>query len=234
MIDSDYVDSFPGSSMRLCRFVEEAAISAVTRVVLDAIDVLRSSWEPLSAEVILYAVDGSDPMTRSLVKVEQPHRLLVKASIDEGIRVDSVMIDPVVSTEDELSRRAIESWLDGTLRGAIAGDGQHGEWREIFFRACSAWVGPTGWRSGETEVRLRHEARTVVIPIKRDPSGAWLSGPRQPAFDQAPIDVRITNEDGFVTLQLTRHYGYWLEQGEPAAQRFGETIARLRAMGWDA
>ncbi len=233
MSDSDRVCRFPGHSQRLSRFIEGSDIAAVTRGALDAIDVLRSAWEPLSAEAILFGVEGDDPLTASLVDVARPHRLLVKASsVETGVLVDAMMVDPVLTTEDELSRRAIEAWLEGALCDVVTGDGQHGEWSDLFFRAGRAWVGPAGWRSGEAELRLHYEAGTVVVPIERAPSGAWLSGPREPASDQPPLDVRLTNQEGLVTLQITRHYGYWLEPGEPAAQRLDEIVDRLRAMGW--
>lgn len=232
MSDSDRVCRFPGHSQRLSRFIEGSDIAAVTHGALDAIDVLRSAWEPLSAEAILFGVEGDDPWTASPMDVARPHRLLVKASVETGVLINAMMVDPVLTTEDELSRRAIEAWLMGALRDVVAGDGQHGEWSDLFFRAGRAWVGPAGWRSGEAELRLRHEAGTVVVPIERASSGAWLSGPRDPAFDQPPIDVRLTNLEGLLTLELTRHYGYWLEPREPAAQRLDEIVDRLRAMGW--
>ena len=95
----------------------------------------------------------------------------------------------------------------------------------------AGWPSP-GWRSGENELRLHHDAGTVVVPIERAPSGAWLSGPREPAFDQPPVDIRLTNQMGLVTLSLTRNYAHWNDADEPAAQRLAEMIDRLRAMGW--
>jgi len=232
MSDFDYVDRFPGRTQCLSRVVEGSDIAAVTRAALDAIDVLRSAWEPLSAEAILFGVEGDNPWTALPVDVARPHRLLVKASVDTGVLVNAVMIDPVITTKDELSRRAIEVWLESALCDVVAGDGQHGEWSQLRFDASRAWVGPAGWRSDEAELRLRYEAGTVVAPIERAPSGAWLSGPRDPASDQPPISVRLTNQEGLVTLRLTRNYGYWLEPSEPASQRLDEVVDRLRAMGW--
>jgi hypothetical protein len=232
MSDSDRVRRFPGRAQHLSRFVEGSDIAVTTRAALDAIDVLRSAWEPLSVEAILFALAGDDPLTWSSVDVARPHRLLVKASLDADVLIDAMMIDPVLTTEEELSRRAIEAWLEDALCDVVAGDGQHGEWSDLLFRAGRAWVGPAGWRSGEAELRLHYEAGTVVVPIERAPSGAWLSGPREPAFDQPPIDVQLSNQSGLLTLRLTRHYGYWLEPNEPAAQRLDEIVNRLRAMGW--
>jgi len=232
MSDSDYVYAFPGRTQRLSRLIEGSDIAAVRRGALDAIDVLRSAWEPLSVEAVLFGVEGDDPWTASVVDVARPHRLLVKASLDAGVLVDAMMIDPVVTTEAEVSRRAIEAWLADALCDVIAGDGRHGKWSDLFFRAGRAWVGPVGWRSDEAELRLHYEGGKVVLPIERAPSGAWLSGPRDPASDQPPIDIRLMNQEGLITLRLTRNYGYWLEASEPAAQRLDEIVDRLRAMGW--
>jgi hypothetical protein len=231
MSTSDCVYPFPGRSQSLRRNTVAADVAVVTRATLDALDVLRPAWEPFSAEAVLFALDGHDPLTASVVDVARPHRLLVRAPVPAGVRIAAMMIDPLTTEVPELSRPAIERWLEDALHD-VAPAGGHGEWDQLTFHAGRAWVGPPDWRSGEAELRLRHEGRTVVAPIERTPSGSWLSGPREPAFDQPPFDVRFTQVEGLVTLELTRHYGYWLEPREPAAQRLDEAVGRLRAMGW--
>jgi len=233
MKETDYVHHFPGPTQRLARNVEVPDIGLVTCVALDAVDVVRAVWEPLSVEAVLYALQGDDPMTWSSVEVAQPHRLLVTPMSDANVVVSALMADPVVTTEHELSRRVIDSWLESALRDVVAGERQHGEWETIYFSAGRAWVGPVGWRADEVELYLNHEARTVVVPIERTPTGAWLSGPREPAFGQAPLDVELSNMAGRITLKITRNYGYWLDSAEPAAQRLDELINRLRRMGWE-
>src|ERR1041384_3758537 len=118
--DSDYVVRFPGRTQSLSLNNPGADIVGVTRVALDAIDVLRSVWEPLSAEAILFGVEGDDPWNLSLVDVARPHRLLVKASVDTSVLIRALMVDPVITTEDELSRQAIEAWLGGALSDVVA------------------------------------------------------------------------------------------------------------------
>lgn len=231
MSTSDWVYRFPGCGQSLERFIDAADGAAVTRAALDALDVLRPAWEPLSAEAVLFALDGHDPLTASVVDVARPHRLLVRAPVPAGVRIAAVMIDPVTTEVSDLSRPAIERWLGDALHDVVP-PGGHGEWERLTFDACRAWVGPPGWRSGEAELRLHHEAGTVVVPIECAQSGAWLSGPREPAFDQPPLDVEFTQRMGLVTLRLTRHYSYWIEPSEPAAQRLDELVDRLRAMGW--
>lgn len=231
MSTMDWVYPFPGRGQSLRWNVEAADSATVTRVALDVLDVLRPVWEPLSAEATIFAVNGHDPLTASVVEVARPHHLLVAAPAPAGVRIAAAKVNPVMTEVPDLSRPAIERWLADALRDAapLGGDS---EWDELTFNACRAWVAPPGWRSGETELRLRHEAGTVVVPIEHAESGAWISGPRQPAFDQPPLDVGFTQQMGLITLQLTRHYGYWLEPSEPAAQRLDEIIDRLRTMGW--
>jgi len=233
MSDCDLVYPFPGKSQSLFLIVEELDFAVTTRTALDAIDALRSAWEPLSAEAILFALDGDDSETASVVDIARPHRLLIKKSIDTGIVVESMMIDPVVAVEDDLSRCAIDIWLANALRDVITGDGQHGEWSQLRFDASRARVGSRDWRQGSAAVHLEHEVGTVVVPIERTSSGAWLSGPREPASDQPPVGVRITNQTGRLTLRVTRHYGYWTDPREPAAQHLDEVIDRLRELGWE-
>jgi hypothetical protein len=233
MSASDWVYPFPGRGQSLSWNIESGDIAAVTRAALDALDVLRSAWEPLSAEAVLFALDGNDPLTASTVDVAHPHRLLVRAPLPAGVRIAAMMVDPVMTEVPDLSRPAIERWLEDAVCD-VAPPGGHGEWDVLHFRAGRAWIGPPGWRVGESEVRLRHDAGTVVVPLERAQSGVWLSGPREPAFDQPPLEIRLTNQMGLVTLDITRNYAHWVDASEPAARRLAEVVDRLTAMGWKA
>ncbi len=225
----DRVHAFPGASERLHRIVEGPDFAAVTRVALDAVDTLRQVWEPLSAEAVIVALTSTDPTTAELVDVSRPHRLLACALVPKGVLVGAVTTDPVVREAPSLARVTIDAWLADALGETSAP--AHGEWSELAFHAGRAWAGPPTWRADEAELHLRHEAGTVVAPIERDAAGAWLSGPRAPAFDQPPLDVRFTYDTGSLTLTITRHYGNWID-ASPASERLNQRLAVLRTSGW--
>ena len=227
----DWVHHFPGASERLYRIVEGSEFAAVTHVALDAVDMLREVWEPLSAEAIVFGLTSTDIIEADLIDVAQPHWLLVRAPVLPGVRIDSLMRDPAIRETPSLARVNIEGWLADALGQASAP--AHGEWSELYFRAGRAWAGPPGWRAGEDELRLHHEAGTVLAPIERDPDGAWISGPREPAFDQPPFELRFTHVEGRLTLMVTRHYGNWIDPS-PATDRLDERLAALRAANWEA
>jgi len=226
---SDWVHHFPGKSESLSRNFEDVNFAALTHVALDAVDILRPVWEPLSAEAKVYGLSSADMLEAKLVELSQPHWLLVRAPIPAGVRIASVWKDPVVRETPSLARTDIAAWLADALGQVNAP--AHGEWSEIRFRAGRAWAGPPGWRDGADELRLRHEGRTVVAPIEREADGAWLSGPREPAFDQPPIEVELFQEFGGLTLTITRNYGNWID-ATPATQRLNERVAALRSAGW--
>ncbi|MCE9572254.1 MAG: hypothetical protein K8W52_03785 [Deltaproteobacteria bacterium] len=231
MSNSDWVHHFPGRRQLLHRNVEAPDMVTVTRVALDALDVLRSWWEPLAAEAVLVALDSIDPETASLVEAVHPHRLLVRTEIPSGVRIVSVMTDPFTTEDPDLSHRTLETWLRDSERDAAPVDGR-GEWEQIMFNAARVCVGPRDWRSGEEELRLEHESGTIAVPIERTASGAWLSGPREPASDQPPLDIHLTTRMGRVTLAITRHYGFLLTAGEFAETCYAASLQQLRAMGW--
>lgn len=129
-----------------------------------------------------------------------------------------------------LARMNIEAWLADAL-GQVSAPA-HGEWGELRFSAGRAWAGPPGWRAGEDQLYLRHEAGMVIAPIERDANGAWLSGPRAPAFDQPPVHVWFLQQAGGVTLTITRNYGHWIDPS-PARERLNERLDALRTAGWE-
>ncbi|MCP3103044.1 hypothetical protein LZ198_29610 [Myxococcus sp. K15C18031901] len=71
------------------------------------------------------------------------------------------------------------------------------------------------------------------MPLERDEQGTWLSGPRDPAFDQPPLAVHLLQRWQALTLILTANYSYWLEDGEPSALRFKAALERLKELGWE-
>lgn len=225
----DWVHHFPGESQSLSRNLENADFAVLTRVALDAVDILRPAWEPLSAEAKVFGLSSTDVIEADLIELPHAHWLLVRASIPAAVRIASLWKDPVTRETPSLTRDNIETWLSDALGQASAP--AHGEWSEIRFRAGRAWAGPPGWRAGEEGLHLRHDGRRVVAQIERDADGAWLSGPREPAFDQPPIEVELFQEVGSLTLTITRNYGNWID-ASPATERLDERLTMLRAAGW--
>lgn len=228
---SDWVHNFPGNSASLNWNFADADFAAVTCVALDAVDMLRPAWEPLSAEAKVFGLTSTDMLAAELVEVSQPHWLLVRAALPAGVRIASRWKDPVTRETPSLTRANLEAWLVDAI-GQVSAPA-HGEWEEIRFHAGRAWAGPPGWRAGEEELRLRHEGSTLVAPIERDVDGAWLSGPREPAFDQPPIEIELSYRFGGLTMTITRNYGNWID-ASPATERLDERLAALRAAGWSS
>lgn len=226
---SDWVLKFPGNTERLRRNVVGPDFSAVTRAALDAVDILRPAWEPLSADVAVFGLTSTDVIEADLVDISSPHWLLVRAPVPAGVRIESMWKDPVIRETPSLARANIEAWLADAL-GQVSAPA-YCEWSELRFSAGRAWAGPREWRAGEDELRLHTEAGTLVTPVERDAEGAWLSGPREPAFDQPPVAVRFLQQVGSLTLTITRNYGNWID-ASPASDRLNERVTALHAAGW--
>lgn len=80
---SDRVTSFPGDSERLHRNVEGADFGAVTHAVLDAVDLLRPAWKPLSVEGQVYGLSSADIIEAELVELAR-HRGAMTYRSSEG------------------------------------------------------------------------------------------------------------------------------------------------------
>ncbi len=226
-----YVFKFPGQMLRFRTVMAESDRSGFATA-LDAVDALRAGWQPLSAELV---VTCPDPECAEEGGAARPHWLLTRAAIPPAIIVQAMRIDPVHTAAENLCRPTLEGWLAASLAdcGCEKRD-RKPEWRELRFDASRAWMGSRDWRSSQDVVRLRTDAGTLAVPLERDEQGTWLSGPRDPAFDQAPLTVVLLQRWEALSLSIAVNVSYLLEHGEPAAGQFTSALSRLEAMGWKA
>jgi hypothetical protein len=224
-----HVVKFPGDAYDFCKPISDTDPTGVTTV-LNAVDALREDWEPLTAEVIVECPMGEPPRSRRLTK---PHWFISKTAIPSGVIVASAMNDSVRSSADTLSRRALEPWVHEAIATSHAECSGKAELRQLRFDATRAHVGPPDWRGDRSVVQLRTDAGTLHVPLERDASGTWISGPRDPAFDQAAIGLHIQQEWGLLTVSIIVNYSFWLDEHEPAAAFLAKSIARLQELGWE-
>jgi hypothetical protein len=138
------------------------------------------------------------------------------------------------SQADVLTRDAVRTWAGTALEQAQVQCGGECEWTALRFNAARVRLGPIEWQAASTHVELVSETGLVRAPLERDALGTWISGPRAPAFDQAPIAVNVYQGFGALTLRITVNYRFWLDEAEPAGRWFTEARARLEALGWAA
>jgi hypothetical protein len=222
------VRAFPGDEFSFRRVTADEDSTGLDTA-LDAIDALRDGWEPLSAETRVQCTNDSRPRNGAL---EHPHWLLSRRGVPDGVCIDAVMRDPVLSHAAVLSRITIRSWADDALAQARTRCGEESEWTALRFNAARVRLGPIEWQAAQTLVELTSEAGVVRAPLERDALGTWISGPRAPASDQAPIAVNVYQGFGALTLRITVNYSFWLDEAEPAGRWLAEARARLQALGW--
>lgn len=226
-----HVFKFPGQSFRYWNDIAESDSSGIATA-LDAVDVLRADWEPLSAEVV---VTCPDPEGAREDEPARPHWLLSRAALPPGVIVASLMVDPICTQAESLSRPTLEGWLSGALAdcGCKRRDWRP-EWNQLRFGASRARVGPRRWCEDHDVVRLHTDAGVLIASLERDEQGTWISGPRNPAFDQPALGVDILQRWGTLTFDINVSYSYWLDDLEPAAAHLQAARARLEALGWKA
>ncbi|WP_437723476.1 hypothetical protein [Sorangium sp. So ce861] len=222
-----HVLGFPGESFIYRNGCDESDALGIATV-LNAVDALREGWEPLSAEAVVATTEGDD------IPLRKPHWLLTRTSVPVGVVLRATWVDPVRADVATLSRLELEAWLNGALRACgVERPGLQPEWRELRFDACRARLGPPSWRADREALRLRTEAGALVAPLERDDRGTWVSGPREPAWDQAPLKVLFTQQWGLLSVHITVSYGFWLDEREPAAAELNRARASLEALEWE-
>jgi hypothetical protein len=224
------VRAFPGDEFSFRRVTADADPTGL-ETALDVLDTLRDGWEPLSAETRVQCANDAKPRGGAL---PQPHWLLSRRVVPEGVLIDAVMRDPVRSQADVLTRDAVRTWACTALEQAQVQCGGEAEWTALRFNAARVRLGPIEWQAASTHVELSSETGLVRAPLERDALGTWISGPRAPAFDQAPIAVNVYQGFGALTLRITVNYSFWLDDAVPAGRWFNEARGRLEALGWAA
>jgi hypothetical protein len=226
-----HVFKFPGRSFRYWNAIAESDTSGFATA-LDALDVLRADWEPLSAEAVVTCVD---PEGAEEDEPARPHWLLSRAALPPNVIVASLMVDPIQTQAQHLSRPTLERWLSGALADCgCQKPGWRPEWSQLRFAASRTRVGPHNWRGNQDVVRLRTDAGILTAPLERDEQGTWISGPRNPAFDQPALGVDILQRWGTLTFDINVNFSYWLDDSEPAAVQLKAVRTRLEALGWKA
>jgi hypothetical protein len=224
-----FVFKFPGQFFSYRRVAYDSDESGIATA-LDAVDALRQGWEPLAAEAGVFGLEGEDE-----VEVRPPRSiwLLVRTALPSEIIVQSVMADPIRCETPTLSRPNLEAWLIGAL-AACSQDAPHlrPDWRELRFGASRTWLGPPDWRQHQTALQLQSDAGVLTAPLERDDRGTWVSGPREPVWDQPPLGAQVLQQWGALSLHVSVNYSLLVEKGEPAAAKLAEALNRVQALGW--
>lgn len=196
---------------------------------LNAIEIFCEGWEPLFSQVLVDCPLDRPAATEPLIR---PNWLLSRSELPVGVIVTPSWPDPIRSTVDVLSRAALETWVSGAIASSDAECGDRAEWRFLRFDAARARVGPADWRPDRSTLQLQTDQGVLDAPLERDARGTWLSGPRDPASDQAPLAIRILQEFGVLTFSIIVNYSFWLDPAEPAAAWLSAARARLEDLGW--
>jgi hypothetical protein len=224
-----HVRAFPGDEFSFRRVTADADPTGL-ETALDALDALRDGFEPLSVETRVQCANDATPQAGAL---QHPHWLLSRRIVPEGIPIQAMMRNPVRSEADVLSRDAVRAWASAALEHAQVQCGGEPEWTALRFNAARVRLGPIEWQAASTHVELTSETGMVRAPLERDALGTWISGPRAPALDQAPLAVNVYQGFGALTLRITVNYSLWLEEAEPAGRWLAEALARVEALGWE-
>jgi hypothetical protein len=221
---------FPGQTITLSFEAPEEITDELelTRIGLDAIDAFNLWVEPLAAELSLGLVDTNIDYPVESPLPATPQWLVRRETIAEGIRIDAMLANPVVETRADLTTETLYEWIASALSQAPPEPQFRVTWRELRIGAVRVAV-PAALGSRK-ELVLTAGNGELRVPVDRDASGAWVSGPLEQLPTEPPIALRITNTDGYFVLQISRHWSIWTSGA--GATDIDESVQNLTQRGW--
>ncbi|MDX6389915.1 MAG: hypothetical protein QOJ73_978 [Streptosporangiaceae bacterium] len=136
-----------------------------------------------------------------------------------------------------MDREEILDWLGATL---VQQECPHPDtrpgWRQLLVEAVRARL-PEGTSDGADsdgdELPVAYRAGVIRYPVERARDGLWVSGPLATNFDTAPFEVRIVNEAGVLSLDLSLNWSPWMDTDGAGRPDIEAAVDRLSALGWD-
>ena len=72
----------------------------------------------------------------------------------------------------------------------------------------------------------------IRFPVERSKDSLWVSGPLS-THSIAPFDVRIANDGGVLSFDLSLNWSPWIVEGGAGRPDVNAAVARLADLGWD-
>jgi hypothetical protein len=204
---------------------------------VDAVFTLgRGLFEPLALNVEVSCCDAE--LGYALAEPEPTARFhqLRLATLPERVEIPAIWNQLVVAERERLDRDVVLDWFGTILaQQECSQPDTRAGWTELIIEAVrvplpeavSAHV-----ESDRHELPVSYGAGAIRFPVERSADTLWVAGPLDFHSNTAPFHVRIVNEAGALSLDLSLNWSPWIDDGV-AAPDVEAAVRRLSAMGWD-
>jgi len=202
---------------------------------VDALLALREGlFEPLSVDVELACCDAETSYPLDEPRPAAPFHQLCLASLPEMVVIREVWNGTRVERRERLDRDEILDWLGAILakQECPQPDTRPG-WTQLLVEAVRARL-PQATIDGDVdELPVAYGAGVIRYPVERVADTLWVAGPLATNYDTAPFEVRIINEAGFLSLDVSLNWSPWIDADGPGRPDVEAAVGRLSALGWD-
>jgi hypothetical protein len=81
-------------------------------------------------------------------------------------------------------------------------------------------------------VRIAAGAGTIDHPVDRRDHGVWVAGPVPDMTLVPPVELRVMNEAGLLTFDVSVYWSTWASDDAPGAAALAAASQRVIACGW--
>ncbi|MCU1287452.1 MAG: hypothetical protein JWO13_3802 [Acidobacteriales bacterium] len=206
---------------------------ALAAMAVDALFALGEGlFEPLSVDTELACCDAETGYPLDQPRAAAPFHQLRLVSLPETVVIREVWNGTRVEQRERLDRDQILDWLRAILAeqecpqpDTIPG------WRQLLVETVRARL-PEGTSDGD-ELPVTYGAGMIRYPVERAADALWVAGPLATHHDTAPFEVRIVNEAGVLSLDLSLNWSLWIDTDGAGRPDIEAAVGRLSALGWD-
>ncbi|ONK15373.1 hypothetical protein STBA_61890 [Streptomyces sp. MP131-18] len=193
-------------------------------------------FEPLAVNVEVACCDAEFGYP---LREPQPtarfHQLRVAAP-PEWVGIPDIWNELLVARRERLDRAVILDWFRTILAQQECSRAHtRTGWTELIVEAVRVRL-PEATRalleSDGSELPVSCGNGVIRFPVEKSADTLWVAGPLDWYSGSAPFGVRIVNESGDLTLDLSLNWSPWIDE-DGAGPAIGAAVRRLSAMGWD-
>lgn len=194
-------------------------------------------FEPLSVDAELACCDAETGYPLDEPRPAEPFHQLRRASLPEMVMIREVWSETRVEQRERFDRDEILDWLGVILaeQECPQPDTRPG-WTQLLVEAVRARL-PEGTSDGADsdgdKLPVAYGAGVIRYPVERTAGALWVVGPLSTNYDTAPFEVRIVNEAGVLSLDLSLNWSPWIDTDGAGRPDVEAAVGRLLALGWD-
>jgi hypothetical protein len=144
--------------------------------------------------------------------------------------------DASVETISAINQESITNWIsrlidEKTNQGDSPNNSSIIFWQEIFIGATQICL-PRSMDISENNLTIQRGSHAISYPIQKINDRIYASGPIISKSTTAPIELKVTTEAGFLSLDINVLWTLWANSELEGIVQLTDGLERLRSLGW--